>query len=172
MMNFSGYSNDKPSSRVLNPPGGRSNNIFGSYDEKPSAAQEALSNKTNQTHATNIFGDVQPAGAQANAYTKPNNARTASNIFGCDDQRQTTNNNTNNKSRRGFNTITGVAYDDEPKQQPQQSAPQQVAQAAEVQPEQKQHVPEHVLASQQAANNLHTSSRVLQPPGGKTTKLW
>ena len=86
---------------MLNPPGGRSNNIFGSYDEKPSAAQEALSNKTNQTHATNIFGDVQPAGAQANAYTKPNNARTASNIFGCDDQRQTTNNNTNNKSRRG-----------------------------------------------------------------------
>ena len=88
---------------MLNPPGGRSNNIFGSYDEKPSAAQEALSNKTNQTHATNIFGDVQPAGAQANAYTKPNNARTASNIFGCDDQqRQATNNNAhNNKSRRG-----------------------------------------------------------------------
>ena len=53
---YSGYSVEKSTSRVLNPPGGRSNNIFG-------APEEPLANKTNQTengrknNISNIFGD-------------------------------------------------------------------------------------------------------------------
>merc|ERR1712127_320035 len=56
MMNFQGYSNDKPTSRVLNPPGGRSNNIFG-YSEEPKQTNEALKNKTNRNQGSDIFGN-------------------------------------------------------------------------------------------------------------------
>ena len=51
---YSGYSVEKSTSRVLNPPGGRSNNIFGT-------SEEPLANKTNQTEGarkqniSNIF---------------------------------------------------------------------------------------------------------------------
>ncbi len=71
-MNFQGYADGKPSSRVLNPPGGRSNNIFGS--DEP-VKQEAP--KTNARNGSNIFGSEPEA-------PKPKmnqNTRTESNIF-------------------------------------------------------------------------------------------
>ena len=75
---FNGYAADKPTSRVLNPPGGRSNNIFGGYEEetngKPAVLtpqQEARNNKAHQAGDTNIFSNN--AGSQKNY--KPSNAR-------------------------------------------------------------------------------------------------
>ena len=65
---FNGYAAEKPTSRVLNPPGGRSNNIFGAYEEeKPKQVQltpqqEARNNKAHQSGDTNIFG----AGGKSN----------------------------------------------------------------------------------------------------------
>ena len=160
MMNFQGYSNDKPSSRVLNPPGGRSNNIFG-YSEEPKQTNEALKNKTNRNQGSDIFGNGT---AQVdNSCNKPvHPARQSSNIFGEEPNYQQKN------QRRGYNTITGEAY-------PSESVKQTEVIVAKEDPKPvigQSNVPEHVKASQEARNNLHTSSRVLQPPGGAQTRLW
>ncbi len=61
----------------------------------------------------------------------------------------------NRSQRTGFNPITGEDYGAE---KVQQNSP-----VKKQQPEEEQ---------KQGSNNYHSSSRVLQPPGGKSTKLW
>lgn len=61
----------------------------------------------------------------------------------------------------GYNPITGQAYtddEDEKKRAAQKKAEEEAKKAAE---------------SQQAnGKEVHTSTRVLNPPGGRSTKLW
>jgi hypothetical protein len=170
MMNFQGYSADKPSSRVLNPPGGRLNNIFGSSEE--TARQEASAPKPNARTSSNIFGAPdEPVRQEA----PRQNARSESNIFSNQPEapkRQTEPPNAQH-GRKGYNTITGEAYDDRTtsvkvvEQTREESKPQQQSSMP------AESAPEHVKASQDARNNLHTSSRVLKPPGGGgQTRLW
>jgi len=73
MMNFQGYADGKPSSRVLNPPGGRSNNIFG-CDEP--VKQEAP--KVNARSDSNIFNNEPEASKPRTNYQ---NGRSESNVF-------------------------------------------------------------------------------------------
>jgi len=219
---FNGYAAEKPSSRVMAPPGGRSNSIFGGYDEpaappraapvvaapnKPaapqmSAQQEAAANKMHQNGGINLFesvannghtGHQQQQGFDANSITQSHRGagikpkdNSQSNIFGdysasngaskpVDRQKSTvfeeekpavqqhTNGGNshmanNNKARSGYNTITGKTYEDEQSER--------VASA-------KVHVQHQSdTAAETKSNNLHTSSRVLQPPGGRSTGLW
>lgn len=65
-----------------------------------------------------------------------------------------------NKPRSGYNTITGQTYESEQTQR-ESSAKAHVQQQA---------VDADVEATRKAG--LHTSSRVLQPPGGRSTGLW
>jgi hypothetical protein len=60
----------------------------------------------------------------------------------------------NRSQRTGFNPITGEDYSSEKVQQNS--------------PVKKQVIEEE----QKPASNFHSSSRVLQPPGGRSTKLW
>lgn len=161
-MNFSGYACDKPTSRVLNPPGGRSNNIFGAYEEP------VASNRNKQTNVLNDNSNQQSADNNNQMSSKTD--RTRSNIF-CEQPTQQVNNN--NKQRRGFNPITGKPYDEE--EERKQPAQHQ-------QPEQVQHQQQHQQQQQQnqqpegqqpgPANNYHSSTRIFHPPGGKSSKLW
>jgi hypothetical protein len=164
---FTGYSSDKPSSKVLNPPGGRSNNIFGSVEENTNA--NACNKNKNQTSSI-FFGDdstpqqlIQEQQARQQHHMNAQAHRQKSSVFGEDPAKEN-----NRDNRRGFNPITGKPYEEapavvataaavvEPQQQQQQQQPQQHHQQPE-EPQQKQ---------------LHTSSRVLQPPGGKSHGLW
>ena len=68
---FNGYSVDKPTSKVMAPPGGRSNNIFGVNDEpaagvnsKPAALNGAPTQQKkvvegvqNQQHESKVFNE-------------------------------------------------------------------------------------------------------------------
>jgi len=138
---------------VLNPPGGRSNNIFGGAEE-PKAAGKSTQQENQQT-------PTEPHPVTINA--KPKEI-IATNIFGAD----TTNHPKQNKSRRGFNPITGANYeDDEPEKTKPAAAP---APAPVEQPAQMTTQPNPVGLP--TGSTLHTSSRVLQPPGGRSTKLW
>lgn len=152
---FNGYVAEKPSSRVLNPPGGRSNNIFGDHDEKPaqqlSANQEAKNNKAHQSGDTNIFGAGQ----------RQNNP-----IFN-DNQ----SNSKNRNARSGYNPITGQAYAEEDNER----------RAGQMQTAEVKHAAEKpvevVVAAKTTAEEfvpkaIHTSTKVHQPPGGKSTALW
>lgn len=104
-----------------------------------------------------------PAAGQDNIHGKPKNAREGNNIFGNEQYSQSRPN-----QRSGYNTITGECYD-----APVRNAAPAPAPVAEPAPQKPvADVPEHVKASNEARNNLHTSSRVLAPPGGHSTKLW
>ena len=115
------------------------------------AQQEAVLNKEHQ-HDTHIFDKWNGEPTLINESHRGTGIRpkdnSAANIFGAD----TTNQQAKNKGRRGYNPITGAPYEEE---EPVKQAP--VVQAPVEQP---------------AAAGIHTSSRVLQPPGGKTTRLW
>lgn len=174
-MNFQGYSNDKPSSRVLNPPGGRSNNIFGSDEPAKPTIQK-------QTTSTIVFGDDSPAPGQN--FNKPKqteerrpipanaqHSRTGFYLFNTFFCVQSTKFRFTISSNiillKGYNTITGVAYE-QPEPVKVDPTPEPVKESPVI-----GDVPEHVKASQDARHNLHTSSRVLKPPGGGgQTRLW
>ena len=102
-----------------------------------------------------------PAAGMDNHVGRPKNAREGNNIFG-----EQTYNQRQNQSRTGYNTITGECYDAPAPAKP--AAPAQIPAPFATSTNQ----PEHVKASEQARQNLHTSSRVLAPPGGHSTKLW
>jgi len=152
-MNFSGYDCNKPTSRVLNPPGGRSNNIFGAYEEP----------RNGNTKQSNVLNDNTNGNQEANKTD-----RNRSNIF-CEQPAQQS-----NKQRRGFNPITGRPYDEEERQPQQQQQQQHHHQQQQQQPQQsvdKQPEPQQD-GQQQPSNNYHSSTRIFHPPGGKSTKLW
>jgi hypothetical protein len=170
---FTGFSSDKPSSRCSNPPGGRSHNLFGCDDD------QASKSKTQQENIRPaVISNVFTAPPQdANSMKKVNN-RMKSNIFGEDQTRL--NENNANKKRAGFNPITGKYYDDEQSsastsqtgQQASNQASSAQAAAAAAPPPTEVKQDEAVQQQEQARRPIHTSSKVLQPPGGKSTKLW
>jgi hypothetical protein len=166
---FTGYSNDKPSSKVLNPPGGRSNNIFGSVEEN--TASNASNKSKNQTSSIFFGDDSTPSQMQQQHHGQYNNGqvnRQKSNVFGEDPAKEN-----NRDNRRGYNPITGKAYED-----PSAAAsvattaavPAPVVQAEVSRPVEQQQQQQQQEEPQQ--KQLHTSSRVLQPPGGKSHGLW
>ena len=149
---YSGYVNDKPTSRVINPPGGRTNNIFGTYEQEDMTMKKK--ENIHPTYSSNIFAEPE----QPKQTNKPD--RMKSNIFGDDSTKSDM--NAQNKKRTGVNPITGRPFEDEEtkKEEAKKEEPQQmpvVEQTAEISPQKK---------------GIHTSSKVLQPPGGKSHKLW
>jgi hypothetical protein len=159
---FNGYAADKPTSRVLNPPGGRSNNIFGGYEEpvKPvqlTPQQEARNNKAHQSGDGNLFG-----GKPANPITGESNQAKPKN------------------QRSGFNPITGQSYGDEDSDRQNRVDKHEAKQAkeasdkaAEVTAAASVKLAEEQERQQQIQNKpIHTSTKVHQPPGGKSTALW
>ncbi|CAF5172023.1 unnamed protein product, partial [Rotaria magnacalcarata] len=59
---MSNSSNDHPSIRVHAPPGGRSNNIFGTNPEEPQPSAGTLAGQYKQSQMkSNIFGTDEPA---------------------------------------------------------------------------------------------------------------
>ncbi len=152
----------------MSPPGGHSSNIFGSNEDdhsrrnfvKPTQThqeslkpqltpqeQAVLNKKHQQGGSINIFGggsyDEQP---QQQHYRQHSTQQRQQ------QQQQHEPVAKNRSQRSGFNPITGEDYGADNVQQ--QNAPIQ-----------HQHYEnEH--------QNFHTASRVLQPPGGKSTKLW
>lgn len=138
---FTGYVNEKPTSRVINPPGGRSNNIFGGYEPEESSGKK----KENIRPISNVFGgEPEPA----KNVSRPD--RMKSNIFGDDSTKAEQ--NVNNKKRSGINPITGRPFEDEEKKSDQE--------------------PRSDETEAKNSKMIHTSSKVLQPPGGKSHKLW
>jgi len=94
---FNGYSTEKPTSRVLNPPGGRANNIFGFAEEEKPAAN-VKQQVTEPAGVTTIGGAPQQQTQSAH--------RMKSTLF--DDPGQNP-----SKPRTGYNPITGKTYEDE-----------------------------------------------------------
>jgi len=191
---FSGYSTEKPTSRVLNPPGGRSNNIFGFGDEpaEPTRSGKGRVNgaATQQESNNGINGHHYPASA-AGAPVVVVNDRMKSNIFGDSGNAANTSSSAaaastqaqaNKLNRRGgFNPITGKPYDEDVSAGGGADAIRK-SPAKEAPPPSSKDVPNEnqvptannsvVGGGNPHAKELHTSSRVLQPPGGKSTKLW
>jgi len=165
-MNFSGYSVDKPTSKVINPPGGRSSNIFGGYDqEAPPVNRNKMTNNVLNDNS-NINGN-QMSEPQAQNYSRCNPDRHKSNdIFGNEQS-----NHAANKPRRGYNPITGKLYEEEQVDR-EKSGAQHVLHQQQQADEALQK--KHNQAEQSAApvNNYHSSTKIHQPPGGKSTRLW
>ena len=183
--------------RVMAPPGGRSNNIFGGYEEekktvfngngtngthngtngthngtptspvKPelTAHQSAAANKYNNIHGTNIFGAVE---TNTNAVSKPRD-NSQNKLFG--DVTPVTNEVVKAKKRTGYNPITGQAYEEEDDDKEKIKQAHIALTTANATLESQATVQQQQNAAG-TANNYHSSSRVLQPPGGRTTKLW
>ncbi len=73
------------------------------------------------------------------------------------------------KPRTGYNPITGKTYEEEEivRRQAEQDKKVEVAQTETT----TSNTSSNELNGKSRAD-VHTSSRVLQPPGGKTTRLW
>jgi len=173
---FNGYANDKPTSRVLNPPGGRSNNIFGTSaadearEKDNIVKQEALANKTNRNESsTSMFSGAGEPIAHRDCH-KSGSDRQKSSIFEEEVNRV---GNPRQAKRTGYNPITGKSYEDEEEDRRQLTEKSNAIKADKAE---KHDAQPHLSQSEQpaagAANPIHTSSRVLQPPGGRSTKLW
>lgn len=136
---YSGYAIDKPTSKVLNPPGGRSNNIFDCTDDQAKNPQPRKENP--QTKTTSQPLDESTSNVQA-------------------------------KKRTGYNPITGQCYD-EPT--PKASVPKEAQKPQEQKSEPISESKSENSKQQETGyhpRQIHTSSKVLQPPGGASTKLW
>lgn len=141
---YTGFTSDKLSSRVTNPPGGRSNNIFG-YDEPVKAAAPAPAPTPAPAPApVAAQPTTSPAAQQASTYVPPvrRHDYMKSNIFGTDEPPRS------NGAKSGPNPIIG--NDDAKKTTTEE--------------------PFDPLAP--GSRKIHTSSKVLQPPGGKSHQLW
>ncbi|XP_046561838.1 jupiter microtubule associated homolog 1-like isoform X2 [Haliotis rubra] len=162
---------EKPSSRVLRPPGGGSSDIFGTATAPASAPRQQ-----NQRNGSNIFGgpeEPSPSRSQAN------NSSTQSNLFGMEPHVLAG----KGRNQSKFNPITGEPYDNV------ESSPAASPAAPAVTPQQQQQpqtASPSAAASEQTGGGdgalqakegkaqpaVHTSSRVLNPPGGVAHKLW
>lgn len=148
---FSGLMNERPSSRVRAPPGGHSNNIFGT-DRGDDWAMTGK--KENVRPISNVFGE--PA-APANNDTPMKKTiapadQVKSILFGEDATQQQV--NAAKKKRTGINPITGRRYEEEDAEEEEKKANESKS-VEEVKPA-----------------PVHTSSKVIHPPGGRTTRLW
>jgi hypothetical protein len=124
-----------------------------------------------------LFGDDSTANQQPpqnNGCKYHQQDRMKSNIF--EDQSNTNSgqhggscsgkNRSNNPREGGYNPITGQSYEKEEDKQSAVVVNQEPLQAQ---------VPAQVTgtkAEEQTSKPVHTSSRVLQPPGGRSTSLW
>lgn len=167
-MNFSGYSNDKPSSRVLNPPGGRSNNIFGAYEEPAAPVnRNKQSNVLNDNSNINGNQSYAPHETPAALCKAAAGDRTKSNIVFGDDHSSVP----VNKPRSGYNPITGRPYQEEDEER-RNSNTKHVAQQAHDAQEKATHQQNQQPEVTAPPGNYHSSTRIHHPPGGKSTKLW
>ncbi|KAI8799199.1 hematological and neurological expressed 1 protein-like isoform X1 [Biomphalaria glabrata] len=197
---FQGMNTDgKPSSRVLNPPGGASSNIFGFDDSATPQKTPVKNNPDNVNRGNNdIFHQGNhPVESTPNVRNSNNVNRGSNDIFnqgaGVSAAQPA---KSTRAPRSAYNPITGEAYEQTSTKQEQVTA-----QKCEEKPsseKQEAETPGSVKQEAEAADNLkqealpevkkqdnggilgsntnkpqdHPSTRVSQPPGGRSTKLW
>ncbi|XP_076446626.1 uncharacterized protein LOC143283994 isoform X2 [Babylonia areolata] len=190
---FSGMNEEaKPSSRVLRPPGGGSSNIFGTPDPTPAASarttgkpadsgifdasSDAASKGSAQRSARDgddsfnrLFGDKASSPAVSQKGTSASQrVDTHANLFG--DVPESPQEKTPAKSQSSYNPITGSDYKD--------LAPNHHALHVKEAPKPQKEQPPlpcsdgEYQAREGKMQNVQTSTRVTNPPGGKTHKLW
>ena len=173
--------------RVLNPPGGRSSNIFGGgYEQEAAPVNRNKMTNNVLNDNSNINGNqIDPP---VN-HSRCNPDRHKSNdIFGDGQSNQAA-----NKPRRGlylfftwikstfltfwlffskgYNPITGKLYEEEQTDREKSGAQHVLHQ--QQQAEEAQHKQNNQQeTSAPPANNYHSSTKIHQPPGGKSTRLW
>lgn len=151
----------KPTSRVLRPPGGGSSNIFGA---------EPVQRTPNRPQSNDIFGTgpAEPVEEHKGKRRGGPADNSRDNVFGGSTTADSGSNTRAENKRRGqgaFNPITGEPIAGSPQKEPEEE-------------ERKRREPEQTKergdeGSQPGQQALHTSSRVLAPPGGKSSgPLW
>ncbi|XP_069129888.1 microtubule-associated protein Jupiter-like isoform X2 [Argopecten irradians] len=194
---FQGLRDDKNSSRVLKPPGGGSSNLFGA--PTPTAAESASQSRSKQT-SSNIFGDpYNPAtdvtrsdqrAAQQEQQRKqgqlaietPTYVRaekpqedTQSKLFG-DDTNQSR--RTGKGQASSFNPITGETYTgSEEEMQPSHTGKRKGAQSIGAYnpitgEEYKESQAREAASNGDGPQKIRNSSKVLAPPGGKSSGIF
>ena len=170
---------ERPSSRVRAPPGGRSNNIFGAPEPAPVATENAPK-KENVRPISNVFGEsAAPVSTPQhdNVVSKKGGSmdNVKSILFGADSTQQQVNAANVKKKRTGINPITGRRYEEEDEEEEKKKAAAAAAAAAAAPNapanEENKQVEKETKVEKPAAG-VHTSSKVLQPPGGRSTRLW
>ena len=173
---FTGFTNDKTSSRVTHPPGGYSNNIFGGPVEPPkpkaaAPAPEAAAAQQQQSKPAQPT-ESQPAPVQAPKkeeapapvpapapFRRANPQMKSSIVFGYDEPTPAPSN-----AKATVNPITGQVSASPaappPKEEPKPAQNTQTTTAPTTN------------ENEQSRKPIHTSSKVLQPPGGKSHQLW
>ncbi|XP_041358027.1 uncharacterized protein LOC121374950 [Gigantopelta aegis] len=147
-----------PSTRVMHPPGGVSSDIFG-VGTSPFAKRAEAEQKSTAT-SPNVMESSD--GVYRNSSMTTSNLSVAS-----PGSRTGSNTSIRMRNRQGaFNPITGEAYSfvDVTKATPENTLESPVPTSGnESSP---------TVSSGKAQPNIHTSSRILKPPGGQTTSLW
>lgn len=161
---------ERPSSRVRAPPGGRSNNIFGSPDPAPVATENAPK-KENVRPISNVFGEsAAPVSTPQHDNVMSKKGGSMDNVksilFGADSTQQQVNVANMKKKRTGINTITGRRYEEE-EEDAEEEKKKATAAAASTNEEKKQ-VEKESKVEKPAAGVY----KVSQPPGGRSTRLW
>ncbi|CAF3149611.1 unnamed protein product [Rotaria socialis] len=186
---MSNSSNDHPSIRVHAPPGGRSNNIFGTNPEEAQPSAGTLAGQYKQSQMkSNIFGTDEPA--QTRAVSNKNK----SNVFATTNDDEHTKHQQGvrqglrdpNASRSGYNPINGESYSTKDNVNSKNSANDKQTdvptktteennngQANSAENRNIQKPADNTADANNAQKNLHTSVRVFHPPGGKSSgPLW
>lgn len=157
---YSGLTNERPSSRVREPPGGRSSNIFGdpveTTSKQPAPATTAAAKKENVRPISNIFGDTSSNDTPVKKAPADNLKAI---LFGAETNQSNQMNGMNKKKRVGINPITGRPYEEEDAEEEKKNANETNA------------VEESKIENIEK-KPLHTSSKVSQPPGGRSTRPW
>ncbi|XP_059169336.1 jupiter microtubule associated homolog 2-like isoform X2 [Physella acuta] len=187
---FQGMNTDsKPSSRVLNPPGGASSNIFGGYEDNTPAQRTPIKNNPDNVNRGNndIFHQgSHPEAVAPHIRNNPDNVnRGSSDIFNQGPHASASAPNKNSRAPR-----SGELYEQAPKNKPEPYNTGVTSHHAEgdcqVEQESVPTTDTKAQASGQASQQNqggifgggasdsqdHRSTRVSQPPGGRSTKLW
>eukprot|EP00918_Siedleckia_nematoides_P047767 GHVU01104579.1.p1 GENE.GHVU01104579.1~~GHVU01104579.1.p1 ORF type:complete len:188 (-),score=19.79 GHVU01104579.1:2042-2569(-) len=169
---YSGKFDNKNSSRVLRPPGGGSSDIFGA------PTPQVVSKPSKRHDSNNIFGD---APATPDTPTKVNERITKSNVFGAAEAPQQP---SANKSRQPDSDIFGPPDAPRPSSKKAQAVinpitgevvvPAHKTDVAPAKPDvNKENEGDSPITSGKSTDqSYHPSTRVRQPPGGASTKLW
>ncbi|CAG5132574.1 unnamed protein product [Candidula unifasciata] len=179
---FQGLNTDnKPSSRVLNPPGGSSSNIFG-FGDQPKKQDTAKSNLEIVTKGTNDALTHGPPAATAGPQQKPGVPKSAFNPITGEPYEQSKPKQetplpaaipSESKSVVESTSVlesTGAVNIAEPEQTPTAAGPAPAIPSSAVQQKQQQNGPFSIGVAEDVKE--HRSTRVTQPPGGRSTKLW
>ncbi|CAF1109529.1 unnamed protein product [Rotaria sordida] len=192
---MSNPSKDHTSIRVHVPPGGHCSNIFGTNPEETHTRAGTIANQYKQTQMkSNIFETDEPAPARSVSN------KNKSNVFGSTDDEQNKRQSgvrqglrDPNASRMGYNPINGESYSMADNLNPKNSKNDKQtdlpiktneeendnAQAISTNSAENSNIqktvekPDHTNDGNNAQKNVHTSVRVFQPPGGKSSgPLW